>query len=458
MVRVKALGDSSLPKLLVSKVDTWRLVLFASGDFAFNLYWQSVMLFLLFYYTEALGLPVGWAAATYMAALAWDGLVSLAVGVLADRHREQGYRRYLSLGAVPLGLCFVFAYLPPIGSGSWAPAIVFVTHLLFRTAYAAVNVPYLAMTARVSSHAGDRALVAGLRMLFGTAAMVTVSLGTVSLGRWLTGGTGASAYFAAAAVFGVAGSLILLLVAWLVPEREEPAAQAPVSLRAALTAVGANRAFVTLNAAMAAITVASIFLSKSVLYYYKYQLDNEQAGQVALAAMGLTGAAAVPVWTVICRKLGGRVTWFMAAAPAMLLLGLFAVVAVREIGTMRLFLVAMQLLLTGVHIVFWAMLPNTVEWGERATGARLEGAVFGLAALLQRTAIGAATGLFGLTLGVIGFEANLQQSAQALEGLRLAIAYVPLAFVALSIILMMASPLRRQAYDDIVMELAKRRR
>jgi hypothetical protein len=31
-----------------------RLLLFAFGDFAFNLFWQSIMLFLLFYYTDAL--------------------------------------------------------------------------------------------------------------------------------------------------------------------------------------------------------------------------------------------------------------------------------------------------------------------------------------------------------------------------------------------------------------------
>ena len=36
-----------------------RLLLFAFGDFAFNLYWQSIMLFLLFYYTDALELPIG---------------------------------------------------------------------------------------------------------------------------------------------------------------------------------------------------------------------------------------------------------------------------------------------------------------------------------------------------------------------------------------------------------------
>ena len=45
-----------------------RLLLFAFGDFAFNLFWQSIMLFLLFYYTDALELPIGVAAPDAMSA------------------------------------------------------------------------------------------------------------------------------------------------------------------------------------------------------------------------------------------------------------------------------------------------------------------------------------------------------------------------------------------------------
>jgi len=41
-----------------------RLSLFAFGDFAFNRHWQSIMPFLLFYYTDALNLPIGIAATT----------------------------------------------------------------------------------------------------------------------------------------------------------------------------------------------------------------------------------------------------------------------------------------------------------------------------------------------------------------------------------------------------------
>ena len=56
-----------------------RLLLFAFGDFAFNIFWQSVMLFLLFYYTDALDIPIGVAAAAGMGISPRPVLISTAV-------------------------------------------------------------------------------------------------------------------------------------------------------------------------------------------------------------------------------------------------------------------------------------------------------------------------------------------------------------------------------------------
>ena len=98
-------------------------------------------------------------------------------GVLVDRGQERfRYGALIAAGAVPLGLTFVLTYMPPMASGAAAVGWVLAAHLLFRTAYAGVNVPYLAMSARISPDPGDRAFVAGLRMMFGTAASVTVAL------------------------------------------------------------------------------------------------------------------------------------------------------------------------------------------------------------------------------------------------------------------------------------------
>src|SRR5688572_31824185 len=110
-----------------------RLLLFAFGDFAFNLYWQSVMLFLLFYYTEAVELPMAVAATTYMVASVWDGIANFVAGVFVDRRQDSlRFGRLVMVGSLPLSLTFILAYLPPPDVGWIGATIIFVGHLLFR--------------------------------------------------------------------------------------------------------------------------------------------------------------------------------------------------------------------------------------------------------------------------------------------------------------------------------------
>jgi GPH family glycoside/pentoside/hexuronide:cation symporter len=422
-----------------------RLLLFAFGDFAFNLFWQSIMLFLLFYYTDALAIPIGIAATTYMVASIWDGLASFAAGALVDRRRDGvRYGPLIVVGAVPLGLTFVLTYLPPLATGGWALASIFVAHLLFRTAYAGVNVPYLAMSARISPDGGDRAFVAGMRMLFGTAAAVTVALGTVPIGRWLTGSSAAGAYFGAAIVLASIGALILILVGATYREGTQPERPLPASLGAALSSLAHNRAFVALNAAMMAMIVAITVLNKSVLYYFKYLLDDPDAGQLALASMGLVSGIAIPLWMLIGRHVGLRALWLIAAGLGMAGLLVFTAVHFDGARTMQLFLVGMQVMIVGLNFVFWAMLPNTIEYGERATGLHVEGTVFGVAALLQRIAIGIATAILGWSFDSAGYVANVPQSGGTLASMRLTVALVPLVFLALSCVAMVMNPLGRR--------------
>jgi GPH family glycoside/pentoside/hexuronide:cation symporter len=434
---------------------TLRLLLFAFGDFAFNLYWQSIMLFLLFYYTDALDLPMSVAAMTFMIASIWDGIANFAAGVVADRRGStKGYGAVLTIGCIPLGLTFVLAYTPPPADGYWGIAFVFVGHLLFRTAYGLVNVPYLAMSARISSDSRDRAFVAGMRMLFGTCAAVAVALGTVPIGGWITSSSvPADAYLGGALVSALLGTLILFVVGITYRESAVQPPHEPVSLGAALSSLAANRAFVTLNLAMMAMIVAITVLNKSVLYYFKYFLNDDTGGQLALASMGIVSAIAVPAWMLLVRPIGLRSLWFLAGGLAMAGLAMFAAIDIHRAGIMQLYLIGMQTAIVGLNFVFWAMLPNTIEFGERMTGLRVEGTVFGLAALLQRIAIGVATAILGWSFENAGYVANVAQSADTLSAMRWTIAFVPLGFIGLSCALMAFNPLVKGAHRRIVRDL-----
>ncbi|WP_232833922.1 MULTISPECIES: MFS transporter [unclassified Sphingomonas] len=432
-----------------ARVGRIRLAGFAAGDLAFNLYWQSAILYLLFYYTDALGLRVETAATIYLVASVWDGLVSFAVGVLVDRRGAAAdHRRVLIVGAMPLGLAFCAAYAPPPLTGRGAEIAVLAGHLVFRTAYALVNIPYLAMSARVSANSRDRAFVAGLRMLAGTAAAVLVALGTVPLGGAVMGVAGGPrAFLGAALLFAGIASVVLILVGWTFRDAlvcaDAPPAPRP-RLSVALAGVARNRAFTTLAAAMMAMVVATSVLNKSVLYYFKYVFGDQAAGQLALGAMMAVSAAAVPAWMIVARGIGVRRLWFAAIALCSVGLAVFALADLPRAGAMQLFLVGMQAATVGLHFAFWAMLPDVIDHGERTGGVRAEGIVFGIVALLQRVAIGIATLLIGVSFGEAGYVANVAQTPATLAAMRMTIALVPLAGFVLSGLLMMLSPMRAE--------------
>jgi len=67
--------------------------------------------------------------------------------------------------------------------------------------------------------------------------------------------------------------------------------------------------------------------------------------------------------------------------------------------------------------------------------------VFGVAALLQRIAIGIATVILGWGFASAGYVPNVQQSAETLASMRMTVAIAPLLFLALSCVAMLLNPL-----------------
>ncbi|MBR0551040.1 MFS transporter [Stakelama marina] len=437
-----------------------RLTLFASGDFACNLYWQSLIFYLFFFYTETLGLPAATAGLVYMIGSFWDGLADLAVGLRAERSGAQGgYRRFVGRGAVPLGLAFILLYFaPPFGLAALT-VFALAVHFLFRTLYATVNVPYSALTTRISDNSRDRATISGLRMLFGTAAAGAVALFTPRIGL-LFGQASEStgSFLTAAIIFALAATAILLMVAAKTPERLPVATtQTRHSLAVCARVLLRNRAFVTLNLAMVAIVIGVTILTKSVLYYFTYSIGDTAAGSAALALMAVAGTAFVPLWMVVERRIGTRAIWFVSTAVALSAIGAYT--ALRGGGAIatQAFLVAMQAGVVGVNFAFWAILPDTVEYGEHRQGVRVEAMAFGVAALIQKLALGLAAGLMGLIYSAVGYVAHADQTAETLAGMRWSMLLIPAIGFILSALVMIANPLRRGTHAAIVADLARSR-
>jgi len=194
---------------------------------------------------------------------------------------------------------------------------------------------------------------------------------------------------------------------------------------------------------MMATIVAITILSKSVLYYFKYVLNDPDGGQLALASMSLVSAVAVPAWMLLGRYFGLRSLWFAASTIAMAMVFSLSLMDTESSGRMQLFLTVLQAMIMGLNFTFWAMLPNTIEYGERTTGLHVEGAVFGVAAFLQRIAISIATAILGWSFDWAGYSANVAQTEGTVAGMRLTVSLIPVLFFAASCAAMACNPIGR---------------
>jgi len=468
------------PPTVPDRLSFGRKFGFTAGDYACNLYWQSLSIFLLFYYTDVVGLSAATAGAIYMVASIFDGAIDPFMGAIADRTRTRlgRYRPYLLFGGPPLGLAFCLLYWKPPLSGWALAAAVLVAHLVFRVAYTTLSIPYTALNARITSSTSERSTIAGFRMVFATLAGLTIAYSTQPMVKSFGGADPARGFLLAAAVFAATATAIFPLVFAFTREPPATAAEASearLSLADCWRASLRNRAFWLVMVGMTLGSMGYTTLGKSLLYYFKYVVNDETGArygaswvwrlakllhatdsQVALSLNAALGLVAIPAWVFYTRLVGKRGAWLTATAWGLVGLAGFALLGASTPAAAITFYLFMQVSTLGIAFSFWSMLPDTVEYGQRVTGLRAEAFLFGLGQFCLKAALGLGAGLFGQALGLVGYHANVAQTPATLAGMKAIIVIIPAVGLVGSALAMLGYPMGRGAHERIVEDLVAR--
>ena len=196
---------------------SWPMRLgYGVGDMGFNLFFTTASLFLLLYYTDVAGLPPATAGWIMAAALVWDAVTDPAMGYLASRTRSRWgrYRPWILFGTVPLAASWALIFLPTGFTGFALTLWALAAQVLFRTFYTIVSLPYVSLSAAMTTDSRERGLLAAIRMLSATAAGLGIALATLPLVDRLGGGDEALGFFRVAILYSVlAGGLLLMVFA-----------------------------------------------------------------------------------------------------------------------------------------------------------------------------------------------------------------------------------------------------
>lgn len=452
---------------------TWRHRFgYGAGDFGCNLYWQAITLFLYFYYTDVLGIEPAVAGLSVAIASIYDAIADPIMGSIVDRARarRKQYRSYMLFGAVPLALSFAaMFYVPPVGATA---LVIYATlsHIVMRTFYTVVNLPYLSMSASMTSDTGERATLAGIRMMFAAGAGMSIALFLPKAVSALTGEV-AQPYFIVALPIGLLATLAIFFCVRHSRESlpgapdgaptHEPSSLVGGTVRDFVRFWGTLRQNGPLVRVLGAIVVAAVALtmfSKCLLYWFKYGLQRPDMAPVALMLSVVMLVLLAPAWVWAARRFSKRAAWMAGSALAGAgYLGFW----LNTESSMPVVLGWIALIGTGTAsfaINYWAMLPDTVEFNEWKSGERNEAKIAGFAAFSHKAALAVNAVLLGQILQWAGFVANQPLDASTLASIKAAMCLIPLAGVVCSVLLLWKYPITPAFHCRMVEDIARRRR
>ena len=430
------------------------------GDYAICLYWSGVGLYLLYFYTDVVGITPLLAGWIYALGIAWDAITDPFMGYLAERTRSKmgSYRPYIFYGAIPLALSFVLLFWVPPFEGLLLFVFLLTVNLLHRTCFTIVSVPYSALTARITDDSDERTKLTTARMIGASFGTLSVSALGFPIVLWFGGGDEAIGFIFFGMICGLTAILVLSITVRFVKEREFNFSPTQIpSFSKVAKSVSQNYPFWIVFGSILILGSTSIMFNNNLIYFVKYSLDLHEYQGLILGVSSGAALLAIPFWAYAALKIGKRNSWM--AAMALLLIG-FLVFYFYPITSLNELLFVLGFIGIGngaTGVLFWSMLPDTIEYGEWKTGVRTESSLYGFMTFAQKGAIAFAAILLGMALTQIGFEPNQIQSEETLSGLKFIMTWIPLTGIFISFILVSFYPIDKSFHQKLIHEINLRK-
>ena len=430
------------------------------GDYAICLYWSGVGLYLLYFYTDVVGISPLLAGWIYALGIAWDAITDPFMGYMAERTRTKmgSYRPYIFYGSIPLALSFVLLFWVPPFEGTLLFLFLLVVNLIHRTCFTIVSVPYSSLTARITDDSDERTKLTTARMLAASFGTLTVSAFGFPIVLWFGGGEEALGFIYLGMVAGLTAVLILSITVYFVKERNFEFNQSELpSFKKVSQSVASNYPFWIVFGSILILGSTTLMFNNNLIYFAKYYLDLHEYQGLNLGVSSGVSFLVIPIWAFAALKIGKKNAWMISMIFLLIGFITFYFYPIKSLNELLIILGLIGIGNGATGILFWSMLPDTIEYGEWKSGIRTESSLYGFMTFAQKGAIAFAAVILGMALTVIGFEPNQVQTQETLDGLKSLMTWIPLAGACISFILVYFYPIDKAFHKKLIQDIEDRK-
>ena len=429
------------------------------GDYAICLYWSGIGLYLLYFYTDVVGISPILAGWIYALGIGWDAITDPFMGYLAERTKTKmgSYRPFIYYGSIPLALSFVLLFWVPPFEGTILFLFLILVNLIHRSCFTIVSVPYSSLTARITNDSNERTKLTTARMIsasFGTLSMSALAFPLIA---YFGGANEAFGFLWLAIISGLIAIALLSVTVYSVREKVDEIVTSNLPNFVSITkTVATNYPFWIVFGCILILGSTGVMFNKNLIYFVKYGLELHEYQGLILGVSSGASFLSLPFWAYLALKIGKRETWLISMTIAFIGLLLFFYYPIASLNELLILLALIGVGNGAGGVLFWSMLPDTVEYGEWKSGIRTESSLYGFMTFAQKSSIAVAALILGFLLSGIGFEPNQIQSEETISGMKFMMSWIPICGIIISLVLMYFYPISTKFHGELLQRIKER--
>jgi GPH family glycoside/pentoside/hexuronide:cation symporter len=433
-------------------------IAYGLGDTASNIIFQTVMLFLTFFYTDIFGISPAIVGTLFLVVRVIDAITDPLMGALTDATRTKygSYRPYLLWLAIPFGLVSVITFTTPDLNATGKVIYAFVTYTLLMLVYTAINIPYSALGGVLSRDPSERVSIQSYRFVFGMLGGLLVSACTLPLVSWFGKGDNALGYQLTMILMSCFGVILFLTCFRFTKERVVAPQQQTLSLKAQMATLWQNGPFKILCGAAIMLLTSMVLRTTLAIYYVKYVLGEADL-VTQFVTLGMIGnilgcACAQPLSKRVDKKAAYIYLQYISAAISCFAFFLSDDQLVLAFAVYFLWCFFTQM----ATPLLWAKMADAIDYGQWQNGHRLTGLVYASVVFFIKLGLALGGAIAGWLLAYYGYQANTELNEATKAGILTSFTLFPAIGSVLVALIMKRYILDNNTLEKINADLAQR--
>lgn len=402
-------------------------IAYGLGDTASNIIFQAVMMFLLLFYTDVMGLSPAAVGTMFLVVRLIDAITDPLMGNIADNTKTKWgqFRPYLLWLAFPFAIISILAFTTPDLPDDTKIIYAFVTYTLLMIAYTAINIPYCALGGVITADAKERVTVQSYRFVFGMLGGVIVAAATLPMVEFFGNGDSAKGYQLTMIAMSSLGLILFLLCFLGTKERVSLPENQSSSFKENLQSLWQNDQWRILCSAALFLLTGQVLRLTLAVYYVKYFLGREDL----MTSFLTLGVIASMIGCAVAQPLAKRVCKIKAYIALQVIsatICLFSFfIGEEQIVLAYIAFIAWKFFLDMATPLLWAKMADTIDYGHKKTGIRITGMVYSGVIFFIKMGVAIGGALAGWLLSFYNYQADFAQTEATKQGILLSFTVLP---------------------------------